>query len=176
MGSPLTNEMFEELLAAANHSAVHLESRDAYMADTSFTKWLGTGIVSTDADDEWWISTIDKAVARGVEIRRARIVSEPLSRYSRWLWECTGPVNLAAGEQVRWLPRHLTAGLATPPADFWVFDSAVLVWNHFTGEGEWADNEVTGDRALVSLCSDAFAAVWERAVDHEDYRPSSRMR
>ncbi|WP_329602678.1 DUF6879 family protein [Actinomadura soli] len=116
--------------------------------------------------------TIGEAVSRGVEVRRARIVSEPLSRYSRWLWECTAQVNLAAGEQVRWLPRHMTAGLVTPPSDFWVFDSAVLVWNHFNGDGEWADNEVTTDHALISQCSAAFAAVWERAVDHGDYRPS----
>ncbi|MFI0372930.1 DUF6879 family protein [Actinomadura sp. 1N219] len=172
MGTPLTNEKFEDLLAAADYSAHHLELRDAYMMDASFAKWIETGIVTADADDEWWISAVGKAVARGVEVRRARIVSEPLSRYSRWLWECTSLVNLAAGEQVRWLPRHLTAGLVTPPVDFWIFDSAVLVWNHFTGDGEWANNEVTRDPALVSLCSGAFAAVWERAVDHRDYRPS----
>lgn len=172
MGKPLTSEKFEALLAAANNSAVHLELRDSYMADDSFTRWLTAGTVSIDTNDEWWISTVSGAVARGVEVRRARIVSEPLSSYSRWLWECTAAVNLAAGEQVRWLPRHLTAGLATPPADFWVFDSAVLVWNHFTGDGEWAGNEMTRVPSLVSLCCGAFAAVWERAIDHGEYRPS----
>ncbi|NEA26606.1 DUF6879 family protein [Actinomadura bangladeshensis] len=172
MGTPLTNERFEDLLAAATDSAVHLELRDVYMADASFVKWLESGTVSTDPNDEWWISIIGKAVARGVDVQRARIVSEPLSDYSRWLWECTAPINLMAGEQVRWLPRQRTAGLVTPPTDFWVFDSAVLVWNHFSGDGEWAGNEVTRDRSLVTLCSTAFAAVWERAIDHSEYRPS----
>ncbi|MGP4022355.1 DUF6879 family protein [Actinomadura sp. 3N407] len=172
MGTPLTNEKFEDLLAAATSSAVHLELRDAYMADASFAQWLETGVVSPDVNDAWWISTVGKAVARGVRVQRARIVSEPLSSYSRWLWECTAPVNLKAGEQVRWLPRHLTAGLSVPPADFWVFDSAVLVWNHFAGDGEWAGNEVTRDQSLVMQSSAAFAAVWERAIDHGEYRPS----
>lgn len=99
MGTPLTNEKFEDILAAATNSAVHLELRDAYMADSSFTNWLETGVVSTDANDEWWISTVGKAVARGVKVQRARIVSEPLSAYSRWLWECTALVNLAAGNK-----------------------------------------------------------------------------
>ncbi|MFC4905778.1 DUF6879 family protein [Actinomadura gamaensis] len=172
MGTPLTNERFEDLLAATTCSAVHLESRDGYMADASFAKWKETGTVAKDPNDEWWISTVGEATSRGVEVRRARIVSEPLSQYSRWLWECTPPVNLAAGEHVRWLPRHRTAGLLIPPADFWVFDSSVLVWNHFTGDGEWAGNETTRDAALIDLCSNAFEAVWRRATDHEEYRPA----
>ncbi|URM99320.1 hypothetical protein LUW76_36110 [Actinomadura madurae] len=108
MGTPLTNEKFEDILAAATNSAVHLELRDAYMADSSFTNWLETGVVSTDANDEWWISTVGKAVARGVKVQRARIVSEPLSAYSRWLWECTALVNLAAGG---------TSAMAASPSD-----------------------------------------------------------
>lgn len=172
MGTPLTNEKFEDLLSAATRSAIHLESRDAYMADASFVRWQQTGVVATDANDDWWIATVGAAVASGVKVRRARIVSEPLSSYSRWLWECTPLVNLAAGEMVRWLPRHETAGLVIPPADFWVFDATVLVWNHFTGDGEWADNEVTRDAALVELCFNTFEAVWERAIDHQEYRPS----
>lgn len=172
MGKPLTNERFEDLLAEATDSAVHLELRDTYMADTAFMKWLETGVASTDANDEWWISTVGKAVERGVSLQRARIVSEPLSNYSRWLWECTASVNLAAGEEVRWLPRHRTAGLLTPPSDFWIFDSAVLVWNHFAGDGEWAGSEATHDRSLVEVCAGAFVSVWERAIDHAEYRPS----
>jgi hypothetical protein len=172
MGTPLTNDRFEDLVSGTARSAVHLELRDAYMADSSYDKWLETGIVARDANDEWWISTVGEAVARGVMVRRARVVSEPLSSYARWLWECTPLVNLAAGEHVRWLSRRQTAGLLTPPTDFWVFDSSVLVWNHFTGDGEWADNEVTRDPALVRSCSEAFEAVWERAIDHQEYRPS----
>jgi hypothetical protein len=172
MGTPLTNDEFDDLLSGVVRSAIHLELRDAYMADASFDKWQETGAVVRDVNDEWWISTVGASVARGVEVRRARVVSEPLSGYARWLWECTPLVNLAAGERVRWLPRHQTAGLVAPPADFWVFDSSVLVWNHFTGDGELAGNEITYDPELVGLCSNAFEAVWDRAIDHREYRPS----
>jgi hypothetical protein len=172
MGTPLSNEDFEGLLSGVTKSAVHLELRDAYMADPSFTAWRSTDVVVDDPADEWWRSVVGAAVARGVEVRRARIVSEPVSDYVRWLWACTEPVNLAAGEKVRWLPRQDTAGLLVPPSDFWVFDSSVLVWNHFAGDGEWASNEVSRDQSLTKLCLDAFAAVWERAVDHQEYRPS----
>lgn len=172
MGAPLSNEDFEALLSEATESAIHLELRDAYMADAGFTSWLETGMVVDDSADEWWRSVIGSAVSRGVDVRRARIVSEPVSDYVRWLYQCTDPVNLAAGEKVRWLPRHRTAGLLVPPSDFWVFDSSVLVWNHFSGDGEWAGNEVVRDSSLAKLCVNAFEAVWERAVDHREYCPS----
>ncbi|MFI6514276.1 DUF6879 family protein [Spirillospora sp. NPDC050679] len=172
MGAALTNDDFEALIAATARSAVHLELRDVYMADESFTQWLKSGVVEKDDSDEWWASVIGEAVSRGVEVRRARIVSEPLSDYARWLWECTGPVNIAAGERVRWLPRHRTAGLLVPPSDFWVFDAGVLVWNHFDGKGEWAGNEVVRDAGMAELCRASFDAVWERATDHREYRPS----
>jgi hypothetical protein len=114
MGTPLTNEDFEALLSGATESAIHLELRDVYMADAGFTSWLESGIVTDDPADEWWRSIISTAVARGVEVRRARIISEPVSDYVRWLYQCTESVNLAADEKVRWLPRHLTAGLLVP--------------------------------------------------------------
>lgn len=172
MGKPLTEADFETLLSSTSESAVHLELRDAYMADAAFTAWLDEGVVVDDPADDWWRSLIGTTVARGVDVRRVRVVSEPLSAYARWLWECTERVNLAAGERVRWLPRHMTAGLLVPPSDFWVFDSSVLVWNHFSGDGEWVDNEGSRDATLVELCANAFDAVWERAIDHREYRPT----
>ncbi|WP_067490405.1 DUF6879 family protein [Actinomadura hibisca] len=172
MDAPLTGDDFAALLAATTRSAVHLELRDAYMADESFTRWLKSGLVETDDSDEWWASIVEEAVSRRVAVRRARIVSEPLSDYARWLWECTGPVNIAAGEEVRWLPRHHTSGLLVPPSDFWVFDDELLVWNHFDGRGEWAGNEVLRDPDMAKMCRDSFDAVWERATDHREYRPS----
>lgn len=64
-----------------------------------------------------------KATARGVVVRRARIVSEPLSDYCRFEYDVTGPVNLAGGEEVRWLPRRRASDIALPGNDFWVLSA-----------------------------------------------------
>lgn len=32
--------------------------------------------------------------------------------------------------------------------------------------------ELSTDQSVVSLCTSAFAAVWERAIPHEEYRPT----
>ncbi|MEV7090826.1 DUF6879 family protein [Streptomyces sp. NPDC093085] len=61
-----------------------------------------------------WTDLVRKATARGVVVRRARIVSEPLSDYTRCEYDVTGAVNLAGGEQVRWLPRRRASDIALP--------------------------------------------------------------
>ncbi|MGF1427113.1 DUF6879 family protein [Kitasatospora sp. LaBMicrA B282] len=166
---------FSEQLAATRHSAVHLEMRDSYGVvgeAEQFETFRRTG-VRPDLDPEgedWsdWVPMIRAAVARGVVIRRARIVSEPVTEYIRF--EHAGTVvNLAAGEQVRWLPRRRACDLALPGNDFWLFDDTIVRFNHFTGDGASAGPQMCQDPAVAKLCSDAFEAVWERGIPHEKY-------
>lgn len=92
----------------------------------------------------------------------------PVSPYIRYEHALTG-VNVAAGEQVRWLPRRQASRLALPGNDFWLFDDRTVRWNHFTGEGGSAPGEITDDPAAARLCADAFEAVWSRATPHDAY-------
>ncbi|MEU8971756.1 DUF6879 family protein [Streptomyces monashensis] len=167
---------FDELMNAAQHSAVHLEMRDQYAVGDEaddFDTWLTTGRRDTDPASEYWApwtALISRAVARGVVVRRARIVSEPLTGYIRY--EHAGTVvNVAAGEQVRWLPRQRAADLMVPGADLWIFDGAQVLFNHFTGAGEWADpgTELRTELSIVKQCADAFEKIWERAIAHDKY-------
>ncbi|QJT01973.1 hypothetical protein G9272_18015 [Streptomyces asoensis] len=167
---------FDELMEAARHSAVHLEMRDRYAVGDEaddYDNWLRTGRRDADPSSEYWapwVDLISRAVARGVVVRRARIVSEPVTDYIRY--EHAGTVvNVRAGEQVRWLPRRHAADLMLPGADLWIFDDAQVLFNHFAGNGDWSGtpNELRTDPDLAKQCSDAFEAVWERAVPHDDY-------
>ncbi|MGV9622134.1 DUF6879 family protein [Streptomyces tendae] len=118
------------------------------------------------------IELVSSAVARGVDVRRARVVSEPLSSYIRYEYELTGGHNVKAGEEVRRLPRRQASGLALPGNDFWLFDGTAVLFNHFAGDGTMTGEELVTDQTVVSLCCTAFAAVWERAIPHEEYRPT----
>lgn len=173
---PQSELSFDELMEAAQHSAVHLEMRDQYAVgdeQADFDEWLRTGERDADPASEYWApwtDMISRAVARGVTVRRARVVSEPVTDYIRY--EHAGTVvNVAAGEQVRWLPRHRAADLLLPGADLWIFDSARVLFNHFTGDGNWADPdmELRTESEIVKQCMDAFEAVWDRAVPHDEY-------
>ncbi|MEE4546789.1 hypothetical protein V2S66_33095 [Streptomyces sp. V4-01] len=165
---------FDELLDGAQHSAVHLEMRDAYAVDYEagpFADWkAGRQLSPADQASWWrpWLDLIERTVARGVTVRRARIVSEPVSEYIRY--EHSGTfTNVAAGEQVRWLPRRQASTIALPGNDFWLIDSTLIRWNHFTGDGQSAGGEISDDPAAAKLCADAFEAVWQRAIPHAQY-------
>lgn len=144
--------------------------------DPHFIAWQnGHRLDLADRDTWWngWHDAVRDAVARGVTVRRARIVSEPLHPYALYEHDLT-PGNLAAGEDVRWLPRRRAADLLVPGTDFWVFDEETVLFHHFTGEGQLAPDgrEHITDPALAKTITGAFEAVWERAVPHAEYDPA----
>ncbi|MFI5621719.1 DUF6879 family protein [Streptomyces sp. NPDC051567] len=167
---------FDVLLDGAQHSALHLEMRDGYgvaAESAGFSDWLATGTRNTDPDSDYWAfwtGLVRRTVARGVTVRRARIVSEPLSDYSKYS-HAGAVVNIAAGEEIRYLPRRHASDIALPGNDFWLIDSRLIRWNHFTGNGTPAGGEMSDDPTIAALCASAFTAVWERAVPYADYKP-----
>ena len=162
----------DEMLGRCRRSAVHLEMRDGYMLDEpNYVAWRhGHRFDLNDRKSWWhpWFELVSRSVRRGVVIRRARIVSEPVSEYIRWEHYLT-PANLAAGEEVRWLPRRIATDLALPGNDFWLFDDEVLLVDHFSGDGDWVAVEQIAEPAVVRLCATSFEAVWQRALPHADY-------
>ncbi|WP_432180523.1 DUF6879 family protein [Streptomyces sp. NBC_00063] len=164
-----------ELLGGCSRSAVHLEMRDRYgnaaEAD-DFRAWRETGRLDIDpGSSDWapWVSLVSQTVARGVSVRRARIVSEPVTDYIRYEHAST-VVNVHAGEEVRWLPRQRASDIALPGNDFWLFDDLVIRWGYFSGDGAVVGHEISEDRDAAKLCTEAFDAVWSRAVPHDLYQ------
>jgi hypothetical protein len=163
---------FGELIAATRTSAVHLEMRDAYTPnDQRFLDWLAGKLLPEQANPEW-SALVRSHTARGVRFRRARVVSEPLADFTRFEFEMTAEVNIAAGEQVRWLSRRRALDLCLPVNDYWVFDGRLVRFHHFSGDGEIVEDELSDDPSIVGLCARAFEAAWERAIPHDLYRPA----
>ncbi|MFF9341758.1 DUF6879 family protein [Streptomyces sp. NPDC014773] len=168
---PSSVPSFAELLGRCERSAVHLEMRDSYASTDRFEAWKRGERIDWDDRTSWWHpydQLITDTVARGVSIRRARIVSEPVTEYIRWEHYVTH-ANVTAGEDVRWLPRRRATDLALPGNDFWLFDGELLRVHHFSGDGAVVEDEITDDTATVKLCASAFEAVWDRAVPHHLY-------
>lgn len=172
----LDAEGWARLFEACHQSAYHLEMRDTYavreeLADIA--QWrAGHWGPREDAESKaGWLALMRATVARGVTVRRTRIVSEPVTEYIRFEYEGT-PQNIEAGEQVRWLPRARASGLALPGNDCWVFDGTTVLFNHFTGDGGWVGNELTTDPHVAALCAKAFDAVWNLGIPHSEYKLS----
>ena len=144
---------FEDLLDSAHRHALHLELRDVYAVGEErevFDAFLRDGSVPADDSEYWsgWLPLVERAVARGVKLLRARIVSE----------------------QVRWLPRRRASTLALPGNDFWLIDDRLVRWNIFSGDGQALEPDHTDDPQAIKLCAEAFRSVWDLATDHADYR------
>lgn len=167
------------MLASAKRTADHFEGRDAWALTTdkhraSFEEFMRTGHADTDPDGEFWSGwtpVVRDAVARGVQVRRLRLVSEPVTDYIRWEHALT-PANIAAGEQVRWLPRRLCMDLAIVPVDYWVVDAAAVRFSLFSGDGVSVGREVRTDADTATFVADAFASAWERGIPHDQYNPA----
>lgn len=173
---PLTDQQWTSLFHACQRSAWHLETHDSYGVDDEkgrYARFLADGRRDPDAEAqerENWLALIRETTGRGVQVRRARLVGEPLNDYMRFVHAGT-QLNVDAGEDIRWLLRRQASRIAVPGNDFWLFDGERVLFNYFTGDGRSAGHELADDELAVSLCRTAFEAVWAIAVPHADYRP-----
>jgi hypothetical protein len=162
---------FAELLAGARSSVIRFEMRDSYdETEKGLAEWRATGDIGAyDWGDH--LDVVRQAVARGIRIRRVRVVSEPLSEYMQWEHACTG-VNVRAGEDIRWLPRHKAADLLLPSADCWVFDHRVVRWNFQRGDGTNPRHyKFASDPRVIRDITASFEIAWDRATPHSEYQP-----
>lgn len=109
---------------------------------------------------------IREATAEGRRFQRVRVVSMPLTDYSRFGVYCSQHTN-AAGEDIRYLPRDDAADL--PNYDYWLFDSRYLVRMHFDDEDNFLGGEVIEDPAVIVEHNYWRDAAWHRAVRRDDF-------
>ena len=172
----VTAEERDKLLAACTREAVHLEMRDSYVMHDEAERlaaFLASGRRDDGADApdrQHWLDLVRRVTRVGRRIRRARIVSEPVTDYIRFEWSGSGP-NVEAGEEIRWLPRRLASSIALPGNDFWLFDNSAVVFSVFSGRGDVVERQLVTDRRVLDLCRSAFEAVWSVAIPHDKYTP-----
>ncbi len=163
---------FEELLRTFRRSSDHLETRDAYGTAVELPHMAQWAVGEPD-DLVWlqdWCDTLRQHAAGGRPVRRARIVSEPLSDYQRWSHAIAEPM-VAAGEDIRWVPRRLVSSLSFPGNDFYLFDDRLVVFLLYAGNGLATDRLASTDSTDIRLCRSSFDAVWPLAIRHRDYQP-----
>jgi len=168
----ITEAEFGALLRAFERDAIHLEMRDSYGTVVELphmAKWA-----AGEPDDlEWlqdWCGALRRHVAAGRSVRRARVVSEPLSDYQRWSYSIAGPM-VEAGEDIRWIPRRLVSSIPFPGNDFYLFDDRLVVFLIYAGNGLAMDRVTSTEAADIALCRSSFETVWRLAIPHREYQP-----
>ncbi|MBF6065213.1 hypothetical protein IU500_28425 [Nocardia terpenica] len=164
------DEAFNELFHRAKLEAFHLEVQDTYETPEEsepFRHFLS----GRDDDYAWlrdWLDLVTKTTARGVRIKRARVVTVPHTDYVRWSLQVAWQ-NTRAGEEIRYLPRHTIDADKLTADDWWLFDNSVVGFTVFEPSGRWAGAAVTTDSRIVDLARGVKDQVWSAAIPLEDY-------
>ncbi|MFI0482744.1 DUF6879 family protein [Actinomadura sp. 9N215] len=167
--TPISREDFRGLFRSSSR-AFHLELRDTYGVDEEngpFLAWL-----NGEPDDyRWrrsWLTHVREVTSAGVSVQRLRVVTEPHTDYVRWEI-AMDPANVEAGEDVRYLPRHLSNGIMFPDEDCWLFDDEKLVLSLFQPDGRSGGFALADDPGLLNEYRRARDTGWSRAIPSADY-------
>jgi hypothetical protein len=111
---------------------------------------------------------IREASSEGRWFRRVRVVSIPLTDYTRWGYVFSRHNN-AAGEDIRYLARDQAQAAGLPNHDYWLFDSRRLALMHFSDDDRFIGAEIISDPAVVVEHSYWRDVAWHYAVRREDF-------
>jgi uncharacterized protein DUF6879 len=96
-----------------------------------------------------WLDRVAAVTAAGRRMERVHVVTEPLSDYLRF--EMDGyRFTVAAGEDVRILPRSVARGLELPGEDFWLFDDGPVARMHYDRHGSFLGAELVEEPKVVA--------------------------
>lgn len=171
----LTGNPWPELFGQCQREAFHLEVRDSYAVPSEsapFRRFLD-GEPDDNAWFESWGRLVGETTARGVRVTRVRVVTVPHSDYQRWLLALS-TLNSEAGEDIRYLPRHLVDAEAVPLDDYWLFDDERVVFNLVNDDGRAAGcSALTVDPSTVARCRSVKEQLWSLATPYAEYRAAS---
>ncbi|MBL1077108.1 hypothetical protein JK358_22165 [Nocardia sp. 2] len=166
----MQDESFLDLFRAAQHEAFHLEVEDSYY--TSDYEPLKKFLAGEPQDFGWfqpWLIHIRETTGRGVSVNRARVVSVPHNDYTRYAMH-VAELNREAGEDIRYLPRHLVESGGLTTDDWWMFDDRVVAFTVFEPvTNRWMGAAVTTDPHIVEYVHAVKTMVWSMAIPLSEY-------
>ncbi|MRH88789.1 hypothetical protein GFY24_15275 [Nocardia sp. SYP-A9097] len=165
----LRGNPWPDLFGQCHSEAFHLEVRDTY-AVPSESDPLRRFLNGEQDDYSWfepWTQLVRATTARGVRVTRVRVVTIPHVDYQRWLLALTR-LNAEAGEDIRYLPRHLAG--AVPSDDFWLLDDKRVVFNLVDENGSAAGaSALTADPRIVDQYRQVKEHLWPLATPFAEY-------
>lgn len=101
----LPGDEWIDLFQRCTGEAFHLEVRDAYAVPAEsehFRRFLDGEPDDYVTFQQPWLTLMRDVIAKGVAVRRVRVVSVPHSDYHRWVLVATAP-SVEAGEDIRYV-------------------------------------------------------------------------
>ncbi|MEU3229762.1 DUF6879 family protein [Nocardiopsis alba] len=167
---------FRELFLSFEHTAFRLETRDHYGApyeQESLRRFL-----ADEPDDlPWmrsWLDMIREATAAGRLFSRVRVVSTPLTDYSRFGVWCSR-FTTGAGEDIRYLERGRAEDSGLPRHDYWLFDSRTLLKMHFDDSSVFLGGQIIEDPQEIVRHNHWRDVARHHAVEREAFAAEQRL-
>ncbi|HEY3501624.1 MAG TPA: hypothetical protein VGN37_02420 [Actinocatenispora sp.] len=168
--SLLRGDDFDRLFESFEHTAYRLEVRDRY--DSPVEAAAVDRFVAGEPNDlSWldgWLDTIGRATREGRRFARVRVVTEPLTDYSRFGLHCARLTN-GAGEDIRYLRRAHAHRLGLPEHDYWLFDSRRVVRMHFDQHDRFLGGEPIRAADTVVDYNHWRDVAWHHATRRDDF-------
>ncbi|RDG35933.1 DUF6879 family protein [Streptomyces corynorhini] len=168
--SLITGDEFSRLFRTFEHTAFRLEVRDRYDAPYENAS-LARFLAAEEDDLPWmrdWLYMIREATENGRRFSRVRVVSMPLTEYSRFGVWCAQFTN-EAGEDIRYLQRERARAENLPDHDYWLFDSRLLISMHFDDADRFLGGELIEDPTTVVQHSYWRDAAWHHAIGRDEF-------
>lgn len=115
-----------------------------------------------------WLDLVREASATGRRFTRVRVVTVPLTDYSRFGVWCA-QFTSGAGEDIRYLAREQADATGLPEHDYWLFDSKTLVRMNFDDSDAFLGSELIDDPAVVVQHNCWRDAAWHHAIRRDDF-------
>lgn len=165
----LTGHALAEFVLGYEHTAFRLETRERY-SEAEEAEPLRRFLAGQPdyAWNEEWAAMMRRRTADSQRMSRVRIVTEPHSDYTRFGIDLAR-VNVAAGEDIRYLPRAQAASLELPSYDFWLIDSSKVAILRFEEDDLLLGAAVVTDPAVVDCHSHWRDVAWSAAVPLAEY-------
>ena len=161
----LTEEEFDRLFETFEHTAFRLEVRDRYnelREEESLRKFLaGEPEDLEDGGFQDWLDFVRAATSEGQRFSRVRVVSVPMTDYSRY-GIAYARHTVAAGDDIRYLTRDRARAVGLPNHDYWLFDSRTLAMMHFDD----ADDRFLGAEVIEDPATVVQHNYWRDAARH----------
>jgi len=165
-----------ELLNSFEHTAFRMEVRDRY-DEPDETEPLRKYLAGEPDDFVWmqeWFDLIRQASTEGRRFARVRVVTVPLTDYSRFGLNCA-KFATDAGEDIRYLPRDQADALDLPQRDYWLFDSRTLVRMDFDDDDLFTGTELIRDPRQVVQHNYWRDAAMHHAVRRDEFASQQHL-
>ncbi len=121
-----------------------------------------------------WLDLLRETTATGRRFARVRVVSLPLTDYSRFGVWCAQFTN-GAGEDIRYLDRAKAQAAGLPNYDYWLFDSRLLLRMHFDEHDAFLGGEIIEDTAEIVKANYWRDAAWHYAIRRDDFATHQQL-